>query len=189
MGEGPAGRPGSPSAAASSAVNSSRSSSTPLMATISNCLPARRTASPKSESIRLRRSRDQSSLVGHERAGRNSRRIGIAMPSPWDHRRFINAGGQYSQLVCIGVGKRRWYATILSFDRPRSRSVSTERHGRSLSRAGFTLRSSARPWPLPWQSLIFTHASSVFIPTAPHISRLCSAVYDNTHRLLRCHYL
>jgi hypothetical protein len=94
------------------------------------------------------------------------------------------AGGQYSQLVGIGVGKRRWYATIFSFDRPRSRSVSTERHGRSLSRAGFTLHSSGRPGPLSSQSLIFTHASSVFIPTVPpNIARLCSAVYDNTHRL------
>jgi len=42
--------------------------------------------------------------------------------------------------------------------------MSTERRGGSLSHAGFTPRSSARPWPLPWQSLVFTHASSVFIP-------------------------
>ena len=42
--------------------------------------------------------------------------------------------------------------------------MSTERRGKSLSHAGFTPRSSARPWPLPWQSLVFAHASSVFIP-------------------------
>ena len=40
----------------------------------------------------------------------------------------------------------------------------TERRGESLSHAAFAPRSSARPWPLPWQSLVFAHAPSVFIP-------------------------
>ena len=101
----------------------------------------------------------------------------------WDHRRIIDAGGRYPQLVSVGVGKRRWYATIFSFDRPRSRSVSTERRGRSLSQAGFTSRSSS-PWSLPCRPLVFTRASSVFIPAVPsHIARQCGAVCDNTHRL------
>ena len=101
----------------------------------------------------------------------------------WDHRRIIDAGGRYPQLVGVGVGKRRWYATIFSFDRPRSRSISTERRSRSLSRAGFTPRSSS-PWPLPCRPLVFMRASSVFIPAVPpHVSRQCGAVYDNTHRL------
>ena len=65
----------------------------------------------------------------------------------WDHRRIVDAGGRYPQPVGVGVGKRRWYATIFSFDRPRSRSISTERRGGSLSQAGFTPRSSS-PWPL-----------------------------------------
>src|SRR5208282_5842280 len=47
----------------------------------------------------------------------------------WDHRRIIDAGGRHPQPVGVGVGKRRWYATIFSFDRPRSRSISTERRG------------------------------------------------------------
>ena len=51
----------------------------------------------------------------------------------WDHRRIIDPGGRYPQLVGVGVGTRRWYATIFSLDRPRSRSISTERRGRSLS--------------------------------------------------------
>jgi len=42
-------------------------------------------------------------------------------------------GGWCPQPVGVGVGKRRWYATIFSFERPRSRSISTERRGRSLS--------------------------------------------------------
>ena len=101
----------------------------------------------------------------------------------WDHRLFINAGGQHPQPVGVGVGKRRWYATILSFDRPRSRSMSTERRSRSLSRAGFTLRSSS-PQPQPCRPLVFMRTSSVFIPAVPsHVSRQCGAVYDNTHRL------
>jgi len=58
----------------------------------------------------------------------------------WDHRRFINAGGRHPPLMGVGVGKRRWYATIFSFDRPRSRRISTERLGVSLSQAGFTRR-------------------------------------------------
>ena len=83
----------------------------------------------------------------------------------------------------VGVGKRRWYATIFSFERPRSRSISTERCGRSLSQAGFTPRSSS-PWPLPCRPLVFTRASSVFIPAVPpKAPPQCIAVYDNTHRL------
>jgi hypothetical protein len=31
----------------------------------------------------------------------------------------VDAGGRYPQLEGVGVGKRRWYATIFSFDRPR----------------------------------------------------------------------
>ena len=85
-------------------------------------------------------------------------------------------GGRYPQLVGVGVGKRRWYATIFSFDRPRSRSISTERRGRSLSRAGFTPRSSS-PWPLSCRPLVFTRADSfVFILAVPpqlfHVSAL-----------------
>jgi hypothetical protein len=84
-----------------------------------------------------------------------------------DHRLNIDAGGRCPQLVG-GVGKRRWYATIFSFDRPRSRSISTERRGGPLSQAGFTSRSSARPWPPPCRPLVFTRASSsVFIPAIP----------------------
>src|SRR5271165_3744136 len=45
-------------------------------------------------------------------------------------------------LVGVGIGKRRWYATIFPFDRARSRSISTERRRRSLSWAGSTPRSS-----------------------------------------------
>ncbi len=71
----------------------------------------------------------------------------------------IDAGGRYP--LGVGVGKRRWYATIFSVDRPRSRSISTERRGWSLSRAGFTPRSSSSPWPLPGRPLVFTCASSV----------------------------
>ena len=95
-----------------------------------------------------------------------------------DHRRIIDARGRDPQLVGVGVGKRRWYATIFSFDRPRSRSISTERRGRFPSRAGFTPRSSS-PWPLPCRALVFTRASSVFIPAVPPIftSMRC------THRL------
>ncbi len=89
-------------------------------------------------------------------------------------------GGGPRPVVGVGVGKRRWYATIFSFDRPRSRSISTERRGRSLSQAGFTPRSSS-PWPL--RPRVFTRASSVFIPAVPHVSRRCGAVYDNAHRL------
>jgi hypothetical protein len=76
-----------------------------------------------------------------------------------DHRRIIDAGGRYPQLMGLGVGKRRWYATIFSFDKPRSRSISTERRGRSLSRAGPTPRSSSPS--LPCRPLVFTCASSV----------------------------
>jgi hypothetical protein len=95
-----------------------------------------------------------------------------------DHRRIIDARGRYPQLVGVGVGKRRWYATIFSFDRPWSRSISTERRRRFPSWAGFTPRSSS-PWPLPCRALVFTRASSVFIPAVPPIftSMRC------THRL------
>src|SRR5271166_3042376 len=66
-------------------------------------------------------------------------------------------------LVGVGIGKRRWYATIFSCDRPRSRRISTERRGRSLSRAGFTPRSSPRPEPCPagrWSSHTLPPCSS-----------------------------
>jgi hypothetical protein len=62
-----------------------------------------------------------------------------------DLRHFNDAGGWHPQLAGVGVGKRRWYATIFSVDRPRSRSISAERRSRSLSRAGSTPRSSP-PW-------------------------------------------
>jgi hypothetical protein len=85
----------------------------------------------------------------------------------WDHRRIIDAGGRYPKLVGVGVGKRRWYATIFSLDRPRSRSISTERRGRSRSQAGLTLRSSS-PWLPPCRPLVFTRAdSSLFTPAVP----------------------
>ena len=101
----------------------------------------------------------------------------------WDHRRIIDAGGRRPPLVGVGVGKRRWYATIFSFDRPRSRSISTERRGGSLSRAGFTPRSSS-PWPLSCRPLVFTRAdSSVFIPAVPPMFHVSGAIYDNSHRL------
>jgi hypothetical protein len=74
----------------------------------------------------------------------------------WDH----DAGPSAPPTRGVGVGKRRWYATIFSVDRPRSRSISTEHHGRSLSRAGPTPHSSS-PWPLPCRPLVFTCASSV----------------------------
>ncbi len=96
--------------------------------------------------------------------------------------RGICGGARHELPGPAPVGKRRWYATIFSFDRPRSRSISTERRGRSLSGAGSTPRLSS-PWPLPCRPLIFTRASSVFIPVVPsHFSRQCCAVYDNTHR-------
>jgi hypothetical protein len=64
-------------------------------------------------------------------------------------------------LVGVGVGKRRWYATIFSFDRPRSRSISTEHRRRSLSRAGSTPCTRSSPEPLPCRPLVFKCASSV----------------------------
>ena len=77
-------------------------------------------------------------------------------------------------VVGVGVGKRRWYATIFSFDRPRSRSISTERRGRSLSRARFTPRSSfLRPQA-------FTHASSVIIPAVPSLFPVAAVLYMTT---------
>jgi hypothetical protein len=43
---------------------------------------------------------------------------------------------------------------------------------------------SSSPWPLPCRPLVFTRASSVFIPAVPaHISRQHDAVYDKPHRL------
>ena len=75
----------------------------------------------------------------------------LAERRPFDAEEF-----PYGFLEAFGnketVGKRRWYATIFSFDRPRSRSISTERRGGSLSQAGFTPRSSS-PWPLPCRPL------------------------------------
>jgi hypothetical protein len=82
----------------------------------------------------------------------------------------IDAGGRYLQLVSVGVGKRRWYATIFSFDRPRSRSISTEL---DPSRAGFTPRSLS-PWPKSLQSLVFTRAPCSSRPFPPRsTSVLC----------------
>ena len=92
-----------------------------------------------------------------------------------DHRRIIDARGRDRQLVGVGVGKRRWYATIFSFDRPRSRSISTERRGRFPSRAaGFTPRSSS-PWPLPCRALVFTRASPCSSRPSLPFSRQCGA--------------
>jgi len=83
--------------------------------------------------------------------------------------------------VGVGVGKRRWYATILSFDRPRSRSISTERRGRSLSRARFTPRSSfLRPQA-------FTRASSVISPAVPSMFQV-AAVLHMTTRIADAHH-
>ena len=127
----------------------------------------------------MRRDAPVSSEAGERRGCDGRPRL-----DPPDHRRIIDAGGRHPQLVGVGVGKRRWYATIFSFDSPRSRSISTERRSRPLSRAGFTPRSSS-PRPLPCRPLVFTRAdSSVFIPAVPpHVSCQCDAVYDNTHRL------
>ena len=48
----------------------------------------------------------------------------LKLTSPWDHRRIIDARGRDPQLVGVGVGKRRWYATIFSLGKkPRSRSI------------------------------------------------------------------
>ena len=91
--------------------------------------------------------------------------------------------------VGVGIGKRRWYATIFSLDRPRSRSISTERRGMSLSRAGFTPRSSS-PWPLSCRPLVFTRAdSSVFIPTVPPELFHVSTVTLMTTRIVLMVYL
>jgi hypothetical protein len=92
------------------------------------------------------------------------------------------AHGAGPRPVGLGVGKRRWYATIFSFDRPRSRSTSTERRGRSLSRAGATPRSSS-PWLPSCQPLVFTRATSVFTPAVPPLSHQYSAVSSNSHSL------
>ena len=99
-----------------------------------------------------------------------------------DHRRIIDARGRDRQLVGVGVGKRRWYATIFSFDRPRSRSTSTERRGRSLSRAGATPRSSS-PWLPSCQPLVFTRATSVFTRAVPPFSHQYNDASSNSHSL------
>jgi len=98
----------------------------------------------------------------------------------------VDAGDRYPQFVGVGVGKRRWYATIFSFDRPRSRSISTERHGRSPSPAGFSPR-SASPWPL--RPLVFTRASSVFIPAVPSMFHAGTALYMKTCVMFMVYYL
>ena len=97
------------------------------------------------------------------------------MPSP-DHHRIIDAGVGTRKRAGVGTGKRRWYATIFSVERPRSRSISTERRGRSVSRAG----SAPRSWSPSCRPLDFTRATSVF--TSAVCSHQCSAVYGNTHR-------
>jgi hypothetical protein len=101
-----------------------------------------------------------------------------------DHRRIIDAGGRYPQLMGLGVGKRRWYATIFSFDKPRSRSISTERRGRSLSRAGPTPRSSSPS--LPCRPLVFTCASSVSSRPFLPIFHVNVALLRTTHALPLC---
>ncbi len=86
-------------------------------------------------------------------SGRSSGRIGIAMPSPGIFPTLSTPAAGTPSLVGVGVGKRRWYATIFSVDRPMSRSSSAERRSRTRSRAGSTPRSS--PWPCPadrWSS-------------------------------------
>ncbi len=46
--------------------------------------------------------------------------------------------------------------------------------------ADYTPCSSARPWPLPRQSLVFTHASSVFIPTVPPMLHVNAVLFMTT---------
>ena len=100
-----------------------------------------------------------------------------------DNRRLADAGRSMpAPHGRGGVGKRRLYATIFSCDSPRSRSISSERRGRHLSRAGSAPGSSS-PWPLPCRPLTFTRASTVFIPAAsPRMLRQYGVVHDNTHR-------
>jgi hypothetical protein len=126
----------------------------------------------------------RSCVRGTDRQGQNFEATLIAVREHLERRRRRPVGGEEAnhvgssplyrrrrsvppQLVGVGVGKRRWYATIFSFDRPRSRRISTERRGGSLSQAGFPPRSSS-PWPLPCRSLVFTRADfPEFIPAAP----------------------
>ena len=63
--------------------------------------------------------------------GRMIRRWPASVPRAWIIALSTPAVG--SPLVGVGIGKRRWYATIFSFDRPSSPSISTERCSRSLS--------------------------------------------------------
>ena len=102
---------------------------------------------------------------GMER-GQGSGRYAVS----WDHHRIVDAGGRYPLRGALGDGKRRRYATIFSFDRPRSRSTSTERRGRS--RAGAPPRILS-PWPPSCQPLVFTRATSVFTPAAAFTSVQC----------------
>lgn len=113
------------------------------------------------------------------KVGCNSGRYAIS----WDHRRIVDAGRRYPQRVGVGAGKRRWYATIVSVERPRSRSTSTERRGKSLSRGDATPRSSS-PCPPSCQPLVFTRATSVFTSAVPPLSHQHSALYRNTHSLI-----
>jgi hypothetical protein len=89
------------------------------------------------------------------------------MPSP-DHHHIVDAGVGTRKRAGVGAGKRRWYATIFSVERPRSRSISTERRGRSVSRAAATPRSSS-PWLSSCWRLVFTRAPLVFTPAAPDL--------------------
>jgi hypothetical protein len=75
--------------------------------------------------------------------------------------------------VGVGVGKRRWCATIFSFDRPRSQSISTERRGRFPSRASLPARRLRGPCPAErWSSRAPPPCSSR--PSLP-FSRQCGA--------------
>jgi hypothetical protein len=103
------------------------------------------------------------------------------MPSPGIIAALSTRAIGTQQLGGGGVGKRRWYATIFSFERPRSRSISTERRGRSVSRTAATPRSSS-PWPPSCRPLV-SRATSVFTPAVPrlHINEVSFMQY--THRL------
>jgi hypothetical protein len=87
------------------------------------------------------------------------------MPSP-DHHRIVDAGVGTRKRAGVGAGKRPWYATIFSVERPRSRSISTERRGRSVSRAG----SAPRSWSPSCRPMGFTRATSVFTSAVLHIN-------------------
>ena len=111
------------------------------------------------------------------KVGHSSGRYAVS----WDHCRIVDAGRRYPQHVGVAAGKRRWYATIFSVERPRSRSTSTERRGRSLSRAGAPPRSSS-PWPPSCQPLVFTRATSGVHLAVPPLSHQNSVVYGNRVR-------